>query len=155
HNRRSEFDVNWRANLKNTVYCAMKNRPVGNTAVGFLFRVLAANARVRLRDAAEWWLQRRIPLSLFLKIASGCLAGLAEGAAKSLFCRPIYLAQPTVASEEFCRFLPAALSRGSVAHLTQQVPFRAPTGVGYSSIWLGRGLSELGYRNHIVARGAE
>lgn len=155
HNRRSEFDLNWRANLKNTVYCAMKNRPPENSAAGFLLRVLNANARTRLGDAFEWWLQRRVSLPLLLKISGGCAMGLAEGAAKWMFRKPAYLAPYPPVTEDFRPFPQAPSAAGAIAHLTQEVPFRAPTGVGYSSIWLGKGLSDLGYRNHLIARGAE
>lgn len=153
-NRRSEFDVNWRANLKNTIYCAVKNRPSGRSSLSFLVPVVTDNMRVRLRDAMDWWLQKRVSFQLFAKIVAGCTRGAAEGIAKSLRVKPQYaeFRTPSVPSD-FLPYRLALVRTGTVAHLTQELPFRAPTGVGYSSIWLAKGLAELGYDNHLIARG--
>lgn len=87
-NRRSEFDLNWRVILKNSIYCGYANRPATASKLSFLARTVWDHAKHRLHDPVDWWLYRRVSLSLFLRIEWRCLLGIAEGVAKALTLQP-------------------------------------------------------------------
>ncbi len=155
HNRFGDLDLNWYVIAKNTVYCALKNYHGKLSKWRMGWRIARRVATQRMKPIHEWWQQRRICTSDFLRMELACLRGLWagwwNGCRLPTICGEFGAKTPT---KSFLRYPTHEGSGLSVCLLTQGLPQESPGGIATYTVGLARALREKGIEVHLITRGA-
>lgn len=153
-NRRNAYDLNWYAIVKNTLYCALKNRRASVPPWRLAGKVALRILRQRLLPMLQWVKEGRICLLAFMRMECACLAGVLVGGVRGLWPRPLYAEFDDSSGSDDYRAFPAPLQkRLSVGLLSQGLPDNAPGGIATYTIAMAEGLRDLGCEVHVVSRG--